>query len=433
MTLSLKGFITNTELTNNTPGVIARFGELSTHCRTFAKDVQTLTNGTFPTINVAVFSHHSTANTIPVKVNNVFSDLVIEISAWLHSTSTAFNATTTQLDVVAALTNRFSSYITNASVSPLIGNFGKYLPARIQATVNINSFEELSIVLWTANAEFESGYDEYEIVIVPPVDNVDVYMGAFTAVTEQMLIVNPVRDFQRIESTIAKKPPTHNVAVAINWVDPTQPTRKINTTWYALIYGSRGNTADAINEALRRYILSISTSPEFNWRIVMPDLFRITRFLLAPLWNSLAISGRTSVAGIYTPVASMSEINQVVTSVTNSSGINKLNFELFSHPFRSISIIVLAGSDNKAGAETLRLCVPDYIASESTEEDFNRQAATTQVFSNLIGMLVRSAESYKPGFIQAVGIRVVVFDGYTCLASKHDGIEYLIRTKLQNV
>ena len=433
MTLSLKGFILNAELKNNTPGAIARFGELSTHCRTFSKDVQEISNPGIPSISVAVFSHHNVANKIQVAVSHVYADLVLEMSAWLHASSVAFTATTTQLDVVAAFVNRFEANVSNVTVGPMVGIAGRYMPTRLQTTITMQGMEELSLTLWTTNAEFETGYDEYEIVIVPPLDNIDVFMGAYSAVHDQMTIVNPVRDLTRIESALAKKPATHTVASAINWVDPTQPTRKVPTTWYALIYGSRGNTSDAINEALRAYILANSTSAESNWRIVMPDLFRVTRFLMIPLWASIAIAGRTSIAGIYSPVASSTAITEAIQTISADIGINKANYEVFNHPFRSLSLVVLSGDDNREDALRLGMAVPDYIASESTHEDFNRQALATQEFSNLIGTLIRTAENYTSGSALESGLRVIVFDGYTCLAGKYDSIEYIIRTKKQEV
>lgn len=433
MTLSLKGFILNAELKNNTPGAIARFGELSTHCRTFSKDVQEISNPGIPSISVAVFSHHNVANKIQVAVSHVYADLVLEMSEWLHDASAAFTASTTQIDVVAAFVNRFESNVSNVTVGPMVGSAGRFMPTRLQAIVAMQGMEELSLTLWTTNTEFETGYDEYEIVIVPPLDNIDVFMGAYSAVHDQMAIVNPVRDMTRIETALAKKPSTHMVASAINWVDPTQPTRKVPTTWYALIYGSRGNTSDAINEALRAYILANSTSAESNWRIVMPDLFRVTRFLMIPLWESIAISGRISIAGIYSPLASSAAIADAIQTVSDDIGIDKTNYEVFNHPFRSLSLVILTGNDNRDDALRLGMTVPDYIASESTHEDFNRQALATQEFSNLIGSLIRTAENYTSGYSLETGMRVIVFDGYTCLAGKYDSIEYIIRTKKQEV
>lgn len=432
MTVMLKGFVLNSDLKNNTPGVIARFGELSTHCRTFSKDVQEIANATFPAISVAVFNHRNTADNSPqLAVNHVYAATVIEIAAWLHSSATAFTASTTQVEVTAAFVNRFQAVVTNANVGPIVGEAGRYMPTRLQATINLQGMEELSLTLWTTNAEFETGYDNFEIVVVPPLDNVDVFMGSYASVLDQMSVVNPVRDFARITQATAKRPPTSTVAVSINWVDPTQPTRKISTTWYALIYGARGNTSDAINEAMRAYIMANTTSQESNWRIIMPDLFRVTRFLLAPIWSSIAIAGRLAIAGIYSPITSKTEIDTVLTSISSTAGLNKLNYEVFNHPFRSLSIVVVAGSDNREDALTLTGAVPDYIAVESTTEDFNRQARTTQDFSNLLGTLIRSAENYVAGATLELGLRVVQFDGYTCLAGKHDSIEYLIRTKQQ--
>lgn len=433
MTLSLKGFITDHSLVNNTPGQIARFGELSTHCRTFSKDIQSLTAIAHPKVEVAVFSHRSVTNRVQLPVSHVHADLLVEFSAWLYETAAAFTATTTQVDVVAAIVNRFENYVTNVVVDKLIGANGLYMPPRVQMTITMDGMEELQVVLWTINAEFESGYDESEITVVPPLDAIDTFMSTYAGVTEQMSVINPVRDLQRIETAIDKKPPTHIVAVSVTWIDPTQPTRTIPTTWYALIYGSRGNTSDTINEALRTYILANSNVAEANWRIVMPDLFRITRFLVVPLWTNGAIQGRVAVPSIYSPVVSLQDINNAVLTITAEAGIIKTNCEVFNHPYRSLSLLFFAGVDNRENAQSVRATIPDYIAVESIHEDFNRQSLKTQQFSNLMGSLIRSAEAYSAGMTLETGMRMVMFDGYTCLAAKYDNVEFVVRTKTQAI
>lgn len=431
MSLSLKGFITDNTLVNNTPGETARFGELSTHCRTFAKDVQSLTTASWPNVEISVFSHRSTTGTTQMQVNHVFGDLLLEFAGWLLDSGRVFTANTQQTDVVAAIVNRFNDYVTNVTVDKMVGANGVYLPTRIQMTVQMNGFEALEVVLWTANAEFETGYDEDEIVVIPPIDAIDTFMATYAAVATAMSVVNAVRDMARVETAKAKKPPTHLIATSISWVDPTQPTRKVATTWYTLIYGSRGNTSDRINEALRQYILGKSTSPESNWRLVMPDLFRVTRFLVVPLWSATAIQGRTALPSIYSPIASLSDINSVMNTISPQASVGTQNFEVLNHPFRSLSLVFFAGSDNREDARTLRQTVPDYIATESTVEDFNRQSLNTMEFSNMLGNLIRAAEAYTVGTSQATGVRVVQFDGYTCLATKHDNVEYVMRTRLQ--
>lgn len=431
MTLSLKGFITDHSKVINTPGQIARFGELSTHCRTFSKDIQSLTSVAHPKVEVSVFSHLLMATKDQLAVSHVHADMLVEFSGWLYETAVAFTASTTQVDVVAAIANRFENYVTNVIVDKVVGNNGLFLPTRIQMKVEMDAMEPLEVVLWTANAEFETGYDETDITVVPPLDAIDTFMTSYSGVVEQLSVVNPVRDLQRIETAIDKKPPTHTVAITVTWIDPTQPSRTVATTWYALIYGSRGNTSDTINEALRDFILANSTAPEANWRIVMPDLFRVTRFLVIPMWTNAAIQGRMALPSIYSPVVSLKNIQDSALTITDGAGIIKSNCEVFNHPYRSLSLLMFAGEDNRENAKSLHQTIPDYIAVESIHEDFNRQSLMTQAFSNLIGGLIRAAENYTAGATMATGVRVVMFDSYTCLAAKHDNVEFVIRTKTQ--
>lgn len=435
MTLSCKGFIANSKLVNNKPKEIARFGELSTMARTFTTNLQQLSKPEYPGIEVLIFSNFDDSNGVQQEVHANYKTVLLDFSNWLYDTSITFGPSTTQQDVVAAINNRFNGQLTQIVVDPLIYDGFRYLPTRVSFNMHIANMPEMGTVLWLADSEFRSGdgYDEFEIRIVPPLDNVDIFLGSYAVIQDALADVTSARDQGRIEAAAQGDPYTAVVPMEINWIDPTEPSRVIPTTWYAIVYGPRGTASDVTLDKTVDYILDHSASDIANWRLVFPDLFRITRFMMIPNWQKAAMEGRTGMPTIYSPIMSQANINSAKDRVdTIANGAYFLEgMESFNHPYRSLGLTSFPGNDNRNNALSLWQAYPDYIAAEPMHEDWNRQREKTKQFSNRMGELIRQSEAYLPGVVPRPGFRVVNITNTLFISTKFDNIEFLMLAKNQ--
>lgn len=436
MTYSCKGFIANSNIVNNNPKQTARFGELSTMGRTFTTDLQQLSDAQYAGIEVLVMSNHVEGDQVQVTVHKNYANILLEFSNWLYQTAPGFNSSTTQVDVVAAIANRFQGVMTTITVDQLVYDGVRYLPTRVAFDMHVANMPQMSVVLWTADTEFRSavGYDEWEIRIVPPLDNIDVFLGSYAAVTEALSVSSPARDMQRIEQVADGDPYTAVVPMEINWIDPTDISKTVLTTWYAVVYGPRGTSTDITLAATVDYILSHSSGSSEDWKILFPDLFRITRFLMLPLWYKAAIEGRTGLPTIYSPVIANSDMNgaKLRAEELSQGGFFIDGYESFNHPYRSLALISFPGSDNRSNALSIWQAFPDYIAQGTLESgDWDRQSEKTKQFSNMLSELIRQSESYTAGKIPPAGYRVVTISTTQFMSTKNNNIEFLMQIKNQ--
>lgn len=434
MTYTCKGFIANSNLVDNTEKKIAVFGELSLHCRTFALDTQQLSETTTPDLSVLVFSNKDSVTDKEQQVHHTYQAQMLEFARWLYETSSTFTSRTTQQDVVAAIANRFEARVSEIVVDPLRYDTVRYLPTRVSYKLHVNSMPDMQLTLWLSNDEFETGYDLWTNRVVSPVTNVDILLGSYAAVTDALKDNNSVRDFQRVEAATGKIPGTSVVPVEVTWIDPSNSNQTLTMVWYVINNGPRGAATDIVQADVVKYILEHSAQPESNWRLVLPDLFRITRFYMVPQWDKGSINGRGSSPALYSPFAGYQAIEVARAEADAIDGGDKFvitDYETFNHPYRSLAICSFPGTENRADAKRLYQRFPDYIAAEGLHEDFDRQQESTKQFSNMLTRLIIAAEAYKPGVTYEAGMRLVKLGDVFCIATKLDNIEFLMKTKVQ--
>lgn len=428
MPITIKAFASNAGLKNNSPGVTARFGELSGNSRTYSREVREYATFAYPLIELQVFSSKS-ATGEDQELGMNYSDQLLEITNWCYQRGSLVNGNTTVQDFVAALENNFEGTITELTAGPLVSNAVTRMPSKLVFTMTPHQKPPASVTVWFCDTEFAAEYDEYEIVVVQPVPVLNVFFQTREAI-KTALAARPVDLMLALVEEAKKGRPTTRIASqTVRWYNPNSQEDTIEATWFVLIYGVRGNTADAINKAIADSILSLSTQLESNWKLVLPDLFRITRFYVVPRWSDYAIPDRTSIAGIYSPTvnfaAGLEEFASYFDNVVDDTFATSLEFT--HHPFRSIGLLVLAGRDNRDGATSLKGFISDYIGQESLSEDFNRQSDATQQWITTMGSALRTAETYGiSSNVLPIGVDLTVENGHTCMRTKVLGVEFVV-------
>ncbi len=427
--LTVKGFLSLASLKDNGNNATSVFGEITNHCRTFAKDVKEFSAETYPGLELLVF--YAKDNNTPGVLDIPQRDRMLEIGNYLFEQGLIVTASWRITDYIAAFEARFAGVVSEISCGPLSSDGTRRMPEWIKFRMTITDSPEVSVKLWTRNSAFEAQYDEYDIVVVPPVDRLDDLLLAAGQV--QTLLDNRPMDkvMQLVEEAKAKKPATVTVAQTVKWHNPAQLNNYITLNWFAIVYGPKGNTTDLINVAITDYISSHSQESVESWKIILPDLFRNTHFVVFPRWDKYAIPNRTSIAGIYSPILTGEESllfaksklpDWTLAHVTSS-------LQITHHPYRSVGLVVVGGPDNRNNLFKLSDVVTDYIGVESTHEDFNRQSELTKQWVTMMGNLLRAAENLTTSLDVPAGMRVVERNGITFVSQKLDNIEYMVAAR----
>lgn len=433
MTTTIKAFGSYGELYQNPDDVVNRLGELSPQSRTFSRNLREYSEKVFPSFGLHVFSTRDDTGKEILPLDN-YTTRLLEIVAFCYERATTTNNTATSQDFMVAVANRFDGIITGASTGPMVAVPGYRMPANLRFDMTTDGQPTVHVELWFADNEFQTDYDTFEMEVIHPVSNLNVLIQPYAAVLEATK-ARPIDTMNLLMDDARKNVPyTRLVFHTVRWYSPADD-KTLDITFLVALWGPRGNTADNINAFIRNRLLNGSTISETNWKLVLPDLFRVTRFFVAPGWNFKAIPDGVD-AGMYSPLLALSNASKLMFAsfpeTNDVDNVERLEFAM--HPFRSIGLVFLAGLDNRQSAQTLAQVIPDYIGQESGGLDYNRQGDTTRLWITQMGIAIRLAESYAISTTAVpLGMDIVSQGNKRCVRVKISGVEYLILCRVDRV
>lgn len=429
MTTTIYAFVSNSAAKDNAKSTTSAVGELSGYCRTFSPDVREYATAAYPDIELQLFSSTDTSGYKDPTLAQ--TNRLLEIGNWVYELGIAMLPSYTQNDFAIAFQTRFANYVSEVVVGKFISGGSFLVPRSLQFTLTTQGNETAIVKLWFANEVFETDYALYTIRVSPPIAALDDLFKPFSTVQNIASQIDVQKSMENVELLKSKSPNTKTVAVTLKWVDPSNANNTVPFTWYAVIYGEAGNTTDNINFAIRDFILANSTNSVDSWKVIFPDLFRNTHFLVLPRWDRYAIANRNTIAGIYNPTVGFGQTQTFLLSkLLNYSAQQLSDLTCITyHPYRSLSLAIVAGTDNRAGCTTFDQHITTYIAQESVGEDFNRQSKLAQDWVTMMGNLLRAAESQTAGGPAPAGMRAFLLDGLYYLSQKLDNVEYMVAIK----
>lgn len=427
--ITVKGFLSIPKLTDNTQNSTAIFGELSQYASTFARDYKTYVLDTDSSVNFCLFS--STDGINKIDLNKTNTDLCCQIGIWAYNTGTTITNTNTKQDFSNLLQNYLGSAISSVSCGDLITDSIRRLPKWIswQTTDATNTYQ---FKVWLSCADFELSYTDYEIAVVPPVDSIDKLFMSYADLLGELALNDLSVIHDRMNVVRGKYPETIVRSIMIELIDKTNNSNTTQVGWTVLIYGPAGDTLDNIKDAIQSYISQNSTNTENDWRLIMPDLYNTTCFYVIPRWDSFAIQNRLSIAGIYSPVVTNSDNLTYVSNLTSSylSATHlQTNLQFTIHRYKSISLAIIGGEQNKLNLFKFTDYFADYIAEESTSEDFNRQAQATKNITTLFTTILNKIDNYDSDSTLPSNIRLLEKYNQRFLVGVQDNIEYYVMMK----
>jgi hypothetical protein len=422
-----KGFAENSRIPNNTPGITNPIGELSQLAATYSREKGLYAGDNAPNVNLVSFL--SALDGVLVQAPVVFSTHILDVVAFVYTQILSG----TEMTAPELLTQLLTKFQTTASdfQSGLIITDGRHFgPEWI--SWKMKGQGENNIRIWFGDESFRSRYDEFEIVVVPPLDRLDDF---FKLGDEVETIINSrsySQNVAKVNAAIGKYPQSVLRAETYNYVDPYNATHLVPTNWTVLIYGAAGNNIDSIKDALVKYILDNSTHTREEWTPILPDLFKRTEYILVPMWNQYAIPNLQVQAGIYSPIANLrrtASLMALVASAYPGSHINNYTAVL-PHPYKCLAVVTVGSPENRDNKFQITDEFPDYIGVLAPDKDFNRMSEKTKRWAEMLDLLIQAAETLTEfSDIPQTFMTRLKRNGLLYIVGSYENIQYLVAAK----
>ena len=422
----IKAFAAHNQFIDNASFVTHPFGELSTYTLTYAKDKGIYAVGNE---NVQLYTFNSSIDGTYSPLSADWNEHVFSLVKFIYEYSLRANGQIYADELNRELLANFQGRAKNFRIGKIITDGNYYMPEYLSwSKEGTDSF----IKVWFADDAFRRQFDEFDIVVVPALPNVDDFFLPKDQILEKLREINPTIQTERVETAKNKLPNTRVRTNMFDWINPRDPNDTVPTQWDSIIYGIAGDNIDSIKDAIKKEILKNSTHTEAEWKKIFPDIFTRTEFIFIPQWDKFAIPNRKIVAGIYSPLARLS------TAYENyfkpyTKDYPKAHVEQYgtvlSFPYRSIQIYVTGGHENRHNKFLLTDVYSDLVAVNSLQEDFNRQSQSTREFSEKLMEMLIAAESMDEYSDIPTGFSRVIRDDKLFLVFSMGNIHYLMVAK----
>lgn len=434
---SIKGFSKLPGLANNADGQTAQFGELSYLSGTYSRhQTNHVLPSLYPGVELVVFSAKNDSNTMFSPSTGVIQH-ILSIMGWVYDqhNASAIPSNINKSAFISSLTVEFPS-MTNVEINEILNGTPstKRMPDYIKWRYNDGGLI-IENKIWFCDERFQAQYDEYEILIVPPVDNINTLNASSASVGLQIAAVSPSEMLQDM-NVLMDAFPTRVIAHPLTWTDPNNPGATITTYWYLALYGPSAADVDNIKNEIREYIgLHSSLSV---WPTIYPSLYSDNEYVIIPLWEDLALEATGLDPALFRTLVKVGKLKSVATAMipqTYAQSVNistYLNSYLFvgSAYYRSMCILGVGNPNNVGGDFDLQAKYSDYMVVAPSSGDFARMSANTQAFVNALNAALDKAKDLTATSAVPVGYTRAVRNGRVFLAFVLSGFTYLVLSQL---
>lgn len=429
--ISIKAFASNLSFTDNKKDIIAPVGELSAWSATYARDRAVYRRNIDTNIVLTVFSAKDDGQyyLIPSELETHIHTIV----QWLYQQRmSAPKGQPLVTDIVQSLTDHFSTVASHFKAGEIAGSEdGIWLPSWISWKRAGSVEKETNIRIWFSDESFQNTYDEFEIVVIPPLSPLSEFFKLSTKVREALDNRTPMKRMDDIQAAKAEKPETVIRTELYHYVDPHASDNIIPTYWDILVYGEYGNNVDSIKDAVINHILNNSTQSRDEWTRIFPDIFKRTEFVILPHWDKYAIPNRVTEAGIYAPTLDVKDLVSSMRPFTHLYPASHVaeHCQVSAHPYRSLALTIVGSNENRDNKFKITDFFPDYIAQASTSQDFNRQSEPTRTWAELLSNALLLAEEMTPFSDVPRGFNRLEREGKLFVVFSYDNVHYLVACK----
>jgi hypothetical protein len=424
---SLKGFIEIEALVKNNVGVNSVIGELSVLASTYSRERGDYFNPTYPGFNLVTLS--SVTDSTKVPVDPVLSSHVLEVAKYVYDYCLLKAGGINQTDFNADISTYFAEEIQTLNFGLFVSNGDLSLPAFMSWT---NPLLPANVIkIWFADSAFRQQYDQFEIIVIPPVPDLDDFYLAVSAIQTKVQSRSIPELVDLIQASKLNNPETVLRTNSYDYYNPVTSLPVFETLWSVLIYGAAGDNIDTIKDATIAYILANSTHSRAEWTVILPDLFKRTEFVVLPRWTNLAIPNLTTTVGIYSPVINLRESNIYAKAKVPeyTSAHIDLYLTALGVNYKSLAVLCISNPENRDGKFELRTLYPDYINVGTNSLDFNRMSAVTQEFVDLLERMLIVAETMTEFSDVPPEVRRVKRGTRVFASAVYDNIQYLVLSR----
>lgn len=430
---SLKGFITINSLEDNAVDSVAPLGELSTHSRTYTREIGKYTDSNYPGISLVSFSSKDTDQGM-VTAPQAFVNNVLTIANWVYQEAVAGRSSDDETAFLSSLNSTFAAEVQDVQAGQMVTDGTHWMPEYLIWTVPSTvdgSDGDNEVRVWFADQAFKAQYDEYEILVVPPIDTLDDFFKQANEVGPLLEQQTTATLINKVESVAGGDPYTYLRTESYEWISSYDSDNTLQTNWAVIIYGQAGDNVDFIRQALTEYVLDNSEHTREEWVEVIPELFRVTEFIVRPLWGQYSIPNQTLQAGIYSPIGRVRDMEATARNVCvgyPDSHVEQ-NLEYVNFPYKSAGLLVCGGPENLDGITRLSLQYSDYFVSPTTGNDFGRMSPDTQEWVIQMHEAIVAAETAREFTSLPEGYSNVIRDGILYITFRRDNVNWLIVAK----
>ncbi len=423
----LKGFFSYSTLVDNTRDAVARFGELSTHSSTYAKDKTYHTDEQAPVTTLVSF--HSVKDNQPVNPNMTLVTRILTLGQYIYDRANEQSISSDRTAFLQMVKAEFADQIADFTFGPLERSDGLWMPTWVSFT-DSQLGEENYISVWLSDAAFRYQYDESQIEVIPPFTPIDDFFLDPVRVQQRLNQFDLVEKLGEVEITRGEYPYTDLKALRFNYVDPNDTGWEIPTEWLLIIYGPAGNNPDKMKQAIVDYILANSEYGEDDWSKILPEIFITTEFVITPFWTHYGVPNRELKAGIYSPTVKPKDITSLLRKTTlgpqyNDAWINN-EYELSNLLYKSLAFGVVGNPQNQDGITSFYSKFEDYLIVSNESSDYNRMQPRTQEFFTLLSEAVKIAETLSPTSELPVTMNRITRGGVSYVIFPYENANYLI-------
>ncbi len=415
MAYILKGFFSMPGLADNTNNsAVARFGELSTHCKTFTRDEKNFVNPAYPNVELVSFKLVD-ENGAPTTPSTAFITKLLAIGNWLYTQHTTGNIPT-NANKEAFINSIIAEHsgITNVEIGQIVNGIttSRNLIDYISLSLNDND-KKYNVKIWCSDSKFREQYEDNIIFTIPCVNVIDDLHTNVTALSNLLSEITPAVVLAKANAIAGNLPYTKLVTLALTWHDPENSAVTYKTDWYFVVHGDTGLDEDNLKNAAREYISQ--NSSKTNWDKVYPELYSENEFIIVPLWNNMALPDGAANVGLYSSMSNFGELGDIAKAriptgyaqITNINTFVNKYLRVLSVYYRGMQILALGNPSNSGSYFDLRDKFPDYTAVNPTDVDFSRMEPLTREFIVTLGKALEYARTMSTNSVPPAGFNKI--------------------------
>lgn len=424
----VKGFVNIQSLISNVPGVVSSIGELSPNGFTYSKDKGYYTNTALDGYELITFTSvddNGGKRVLPIEE----VDFIIRVVDYVKLYTSAREAPFSVDDLRSNLLDQFIGKLGNLEVGEFVLNQSTGLPSWISWT---GTEPTTGNYIWLADEAFRNQYDDYEITVIPPIQNLDTFFLSTPVVATAIYTQTVDKIMDRVNDAKQGYPETFIRFLRYDFIDPVHRDRRIETLWGVLIYGGYGDNVDDIKDAIAEYVLANSTHIRDNWEQIMPDIFRRTEFSILPRWDLYSIPNMLTYQGLYSQLVNPKETLELAKTYLNMYSPLHIgdNVYIAPYPYKSIMLVIVNGQYNIEGKKDFKEMFPDFIPIPSTSLDFGRMTLKTQDLVYKLEEMLMVAETMGNYTLIPRSMRRVRRLGKLYLTRMIDNVNYVMVPKI---